>query len=120
RQSLKEISWALRDHRTDEVMAIDPRLIDLMHALQVKMGRKPLDVLSGYRSQETNVMLRQHSRRVAKNSFHTKGRAVDLCIPGCDLTDLCQAARELNGGGVGYYPRSGFVHIDTGPVRYWR
>lgn len=121
RQALREVNWALRDHHTDKAIAIDPTLLDLMHAMQLKLGtRKPFHVISAYRSPETNAMLRRRSRRVAKNSYHMEGKAVDLRLPGFEIGDLRRAALALETGGVGYYPRSGYVHVDTGPVRSWR
>lgn len=120
-KSLRQINHLLRDHRTNEIMWIDPHLIDILHGIWVKTKkRQPLQIVSGYRSPATNRMLRRRSRRVARNSFHTKGMAVDFRLPGQSTWNLRQAAAKLKMGGVGYYPRAGFVHVDTGDVRFWR
>ena len=120
RDSIKEISWVLRDYRTDQVKIYDPKLLDQMFALQLKMDYgKPFHVISGYRSPQTNAMLRRNSKAVAKNSFHMYGKAADIYMPGQSVADLHRAALSLSAGGVGYYPRSHFIHIDTGPVRSW-
>jgi uncharacterized protein YcbK (DUF882 family) len=120
RDSIKEISRVLRDYRTDQVKLFDPKLLDQMFALQLKMDyRKPFHVFSGYRSPKTNAMLRRNSEAVAKNSFHMYGKAADISMPGRSVADLHRAALSLSAGGVGYYPRSHFVHIDSGPVRSW-
>jgi uncharacterized protein YcbK (DUF882 family) len=118
--SLAEIDHVLRDFRTDEVHRIDPALLDLVHRLRVAMGSdQPFHVISGYRSPETNAMLARKSGSVAKNSYHVKGMAIDLRLPDRRLEDLRAAALALAGGGVGYYPKSDFIHMDTGPVRAW-
>jgi uncharacterized protein YcbK (DUF882 family) len=117
---LAEIDYALRDFRTDEVRGIDPQLLDLVHQVRVVMACDgPVHVISGYRSPATNAMLARRSKGVAKNSYHVKGMAIDLRLPERQLKDLRAAALALAGGGVGYYPKSDFVHIDTGPVRAW-
>lgn len=117
---LAEIDYVLRDFRTGEVRGIDPQLLDLVHRLRLVMEcDRPVHVISGYRSPETNAMLARRSNGVAKNSYHVKGMAIDLRLPDRDLKDLRSAALALAGGGVGYYPRSDFVHMDTGPVRTW-
>lgn len=117
---LAEIDYVLRDFRTDEVKAIDTRLLDLLHAVNQELGaRKPFHVISGYRSPKTNAMLAARGSGVATNSFHIKGMAIDIRVPDCGLRDLRAVGLALAGGGVGYYPRSNFVHLDTGPVRNW-
>ena len=117
---LAEIDYVLRDFRTGEVRSIDPGLLDLVHRLRRTMDAKqPVHVISGYRSAATNAMLARRSRSVAKNSYHVKGMAIDLRFPERRLADLRAAALALAGGGVGYYPKSDFVHVDTGPVRAW-
>ncbi|MCG2634136.1 MAG: DUF882 domain-containing protein [Gammaproteobacteria bacterium] len=119
-EGLTVINQLLRDHRTNEVMAMDPALLHLIHQLRKQTGsRKPLDIISGYRSPKTNAALRAKSGGVAKKSFHMRGMAVDIALPGTDLRALLKLAKSLRGGGVGYYPKSGFLHLDTGPVRYW-
>jgi uncharacterized protein YcbK (DUF882 family) len=119
-EHLAEIDRLLRDHRTGEIHPIDPSVLDVLHRLQQKVGsRKPFEIISGYRSPKTNAMLRKGSSGVAKKSLHMQGRAIDIRLPGQDLAKLRQAALGLKAGGVGYYPRSNFLHLDTGRVRYW-
>lgn len=118
--ALGHLNHVLRDHRTDEVHPIDPITLDLMAAISRKVDAKsPFEIISGYRSPVTNKMLRNDSTGVAKNSFHMQGKAVDLRLPGIPLKDVRKAALELRMGGVGYYPKSDFVHIDSGHVRSW-
>lgn len=119
-EALREIDHLLRDHRADSATSMDPGLLDLLHALQSVLGsRRSYEIISGYRSPETNQALRRQGRGVAKRSYHMRGMAVDLRLPGSDLEVLRRAARRLARGGVGFYPASGFVHVDTGPVRFW-
>jgi uncharacterized protein YcbK (DUF882 family) len=118
--SLNEIDRMLRDFRTGEVRSIDTRLLDLLDAVNESLGNKrPLHVISGYRSPKTNAMLAARSRGVAKNSYHVKGMAIDVRLPDCPLRTLQAVGLSLERGGVGYYPESNFVHLDTGPVRSW-
>jgi uncharacterized protein YcbK (DUF882 family) len=118
--ALGAVNQLLRDHRSGEVYAMDTSLLDLLHAVQRRCERDgPFEVISGYRSPSTNEMLRRNSTGVAKRSLHTQGRAIDVRIPGLDTGDLRRAAMELSAGGVGYYPKSAFVHLDTGRVRAW-
>lgn len=118
--ALAEIDWHLRDFRTGEVHPIDPHLLDLLHRLGGAMQYdEPIHVISGYRSATTNAMLAAQSGGVAKNSYHVRGMAIDLRLPGRSLRDVQRAALDLAQGGVGFYPRSDFVHVDTGPVRRW-
>jgi uncharacterized protein YcbK (DUF882 family) len=119
-QALRDIDRILRDHRTGEVKAMDPRLLDLLHALQGRLGATgPFHVISGYRSPATNAILRKTGGGVGGKSLHMAGKAIDIRLPGTGLSDLRRAARGLKAGGVGYYPSSDFVHVDTGRVRYW-
>lgn len=119
-EALQDINYVLRDHRTDEMHTIDPLTIDLMAALSRKLdAKRPFEIISGYRSPQTNASLRKASGGVAKNSYHMKGMAVDLRLPGVRLKTLRKAALQLRMGGVGYYPKSNFVHIDSGTVRSW-
>ncbi|MFQ5773707.1 MAG: YcbK family protein [Kiloniellaceae bacterium] len=119
-QSLREIAVVLRDHRTGEIKAIDPRLIDALHALRGRVGsRRAFHVISGYRSPKTNAMLRRKSAGVARKSYHMRGMAADLFLPDRDLRALHRAALAMKAGGVGYYPNPGFIHLDTGRVRSW-
>ncbi|MEJ2525163.1 MAG: DUF882 domain-containing protein [Desulfuromonadales bacterium] len=118
--ALQHINYVLRDHRTDQVHKIDPMTLDLMAAMSRKLeARQPFEIISGYRSPQTNAKLRKTSQGVAKNSYHLKGMAVDLRLPKVSLKSVRQAALELRMGGVGYYPQSQFVHVDSGPVRTW-
>lgn len=118
--ALGHLNHVLRDHRTDEVHPIDPITLDLMAAISRKVGAvQPFEIISGYRSPQTNQRLRGETPGVAKNSFHMQGKAVDLRLPGIPLKTVRKAALELRMGGVGYYPKSDFVHIDSGHVRSW-
>ncbi len=117
---LREINRVLRDFRTDDVIRMDPGLIDLMHRLAKVVGTDaPFEIISGYRSPRTNAQLAGLNAGVAKKSLHMEGKAVDLRVPSVSLADLHRAAKSLQAGGVGYYPRSDFIHIDTGRIRYW-
>ncbi|CDI02824.1 conserved hypothetical protein [Candidatus Competibacter denitrificans Run_A_D11] len=119
-ESISEISWALRDHHNNQVKPFDPGVLDQLYALQLQLGLgNPVNVISGYRSPSTNWMLCESRRGVARNSYHMQAMAMDVRVPGGRNSELCRAARSLGAGGVGYYPRSNFVHIDSGPVRYW-
>ena len=119
-KGLDAINHILRDYRTGDIRAIDPDLLDLMHRLATLVGTDgPFEIISGYRSPRTNSQLARNSSGVAKKSLHMEGMAVDLRLPGVKLASLRRAAISLQSGGVGYYPKSGFIHIDTGRVRYW-
>ena len=119
--SAKEnINHIMRDIRINDVKEIDLNLLDLIFAISTKLqAEEPFTVISGYRSPETNELLRKSGCGAAKNSYHIKGQAVDIRIPGYKASVLRRAAYELNIGGVGYYPTRRFVHVDVGPVRYW-
>jgi uncharacterized protein YcbK (DUF882 family) len=118
--ALKDINFILRDFRTDAVRDIDPGLIDLVHALRTRLeSNAPFHIISGYRTPETNKVLRERSGRVASHSLHCDGRAIDVRLPGTPLRSLQRVALALQGGGVGYYAASQFVHVDTGRVRSW-
>jgi uncharacterized protein YcbK (DUF882 family) len=102
------------------VHAIDQRLLDLLVTLSGRLGtREPFEVISGYRSPATNAMLAATTGGVAAASLHMAGMAVDIRVPGRPLARVRDAARSLEGGGVGYYPASDFVHVDVGRVRAW-
>lgn len=119
-EALQSINHIMRDHRTGDIRPIDPRLLDLLHGVWYKAaGDRPLHIISGYRSPRTNAVLRRRSRGVAHHSLHMEGSAADIRIPGLPLRRLHDIAVGLNRGGVGYYPKSGFVHVDIGRVRYW-
>ncbi len=119
-QALTEINYLLRDQHNGEVIGIDPRLLDLVSVLRVKLdAHHPVDILCGYRSPQTNETLYDEGENVAKHSYHIKGMAVDVRLPGQSLKHLYRAARSLKAGGVGYYPRAHFIHLDLGAVRTW-
>jgi uncharacterized protein YcbK (DUF882 family) len=119
-QALSDINYILRDHRTEEVKEIDVELLDLLFALRQKLGcTMPFNIISGYRSPETNTFLNSMSNGVVKNSLHIFGKAIDIRLPGYSLKVLRRAAIDLRRGGVGYYPSSDFVHVDVGRIRYW-
>ena len=118
--AMADIDYILRDFRTNQVLPIDPQLLDLLNSLRSTLGTaQPFQIISGYRSPVTNSTLAANSDGVAKGSLHMQGKAIDLRIEGTALGDLRQAAMGLQGGGVGYYPKSNFVHIDVGRVRHW-
>jgi uncharacterized protein YcbK (DUF882 family) len=118
--AMRHIDWLLRDFRTDTARPIDPQLLDLLADMQARLQtREPFQVISGYRSPETNAMLASLSDGVAQNSFHIQGMAIDIRVPGRHLRQVRAAAMTLQRGGVGFYPNSDFVHVDTGPVRHW-
>jgi len=124
-QGLAELNHGLRDWRNNEVTAMDPQLMLLLSAIRDKLGVAPqtrIDLISGYRSPQTNSALRaaggEHTG-VASKSQHMLGKATDIHMPGIALENLHLAALSMRGGGVGYYPKDGFVHVDTGRVRTW-
>jgi uncharacterized protein YcbK (DUF882 family) len=118
--ALRDIDFVLRDFRTGDVTEIDPELLSLLHRITQATGvDKPFEVISGYRSPKTNAALASNSSGVAKRSLHMQGMAVDIRLPGMRLAHLRDAAKSLKTGGVGYYPKSNFIHVDTGNVRYW-
>ncbi len=119
-RAVNRISHIMRDHRTGEVKPVDPSLLDLLHCIVMEeKPRSPFSIISGYRSPSTNEALRKVTAGVAPKSLHMEGRAIDIRIPGCQTATLRQVAVDLGCGGVGYYPESDFVHLDTGPVKVW-
>ncbi|MEO7271373.1 MAG: DUF882 domain-containing protein [Vicinamibacterales bacterium] len=122
-EALQRINVLLRDFRANEVKPIDRGLLDLLHELHGTLGiDQPFHVISGYRSPQTNALLRSRGggdSGVASGSLHMVGQAIDIRVPGVDLEPLRRAARALQLGGVGFYPRSNFVHVDVGRVRFW-
>lgn len=114
------INFVMRDFRSNEVFPIDPRVLDIMYQVHQLTGcSEPFEVLSGYRCPKTNAMLRKASSGVAKNSLHMTGQAVDVRLPGFSTSRIRDLAVSLRAGGVGYYRRSNFVHMDSGDVRTW-
>jgi uncharacterized protein YcbK (DUF882 family) len=118
--ALKKINRLMRDTRTGEVKAIDIKLLDLMFDLANRLKADvPIQVISGYRNAKSNSRLVRQGWKAAKNSYHLKGQAADIRLPGYRTSVLRRAAFQIKKGGVGYYPHLHFVHIDVGPVRYW-
>ena len=118
--AVNEINYFMRDWRTDGIKSIDLRTIDIMAAAHNLMeADEPYMLLSGYRSPQTNAMLRSRSRSVAKNSLHVKGQAADLRLSSRTVHQMARAAAACKGGGVGKYSGSNFVHMDCGVVRTW-
>ena len=119
-EAFERINYVMRDFRTNEVFPMDPHVLDILTLVRNKLDiTDPYDVLSAYRSPKTNAMLGNRSRAVASNSFHMYGQAVDIRVPSFSTKKIRNVARSLEAGGVGYYPRSSFVHVDTGKVRTW-
>jgi uncharacterized protein YcbK (DUF882 family) len=110
-----------RDFRENQTALMDKNLYNILYGIQlVNSSKGPIEVLSGYRSVKTNQRLKRAGRGVARNSFHTRAQAIDFNLPSKRLKDVLRVTKVLKLGGVGFYPKSGFIHIDTGPVRYWR
>ena len=117
--ALQDINKLLRDHRNNQIAPMDPKLLVLLNEVSTSFGDAQLHIISGYRSPESNAKLAAASNGVAKHSMHMDGKAIDIRMPGKDLAQLHKAAMSMKAGGVGYYPDSQFVHMDTGRVRYW-
>ena len=119
---LSKLNWFMRDWHNNSSRKMDPKLFTKLYRLQSNLGLRnaEIQIISGYRSPVTNNALRRRSRGVASNSYHIKGQAADLRIPGVPLAKVKSAAESLRSGGVGFYPVSNFIHVDTGPVRTWR
>jgi uncharacterized protein YcbK (DUF882 family) len=119
--ALTRLDDYLKDHRTGDIHHYDPRVFDLLHDLGAKLGESDpeIDVLCGYRSPLTNELLREHRVGAALHSLHMKAMAIDIRIPGIKTKILRDAALSLHRGGVGYYAKSHFVHVDVGRVRRW-
>ncbi len=121
KDAVKEVNHFMRDWRTDQVKSMDLRTVDIMAASHNLMDAdEPYMLLSGYRSPQTNAMLRSKSRRVARNSLHMQGQAADLRLASRSVSQMAKAAMSCRAGGVGQYYRSNFVHMDCGVVRSWR
>ena len=120
KDALTEVNWFMRDWRRDQSRAIDTRTVDIIAATQQLLDTStPFLMLSGYRTAETNALLRKRSRSVAKKSLHIKGQAADLRMQGKSVRQVARAATSCAAGGVGRYSRSNFVHIDCGEKRLW-
>ncbi len=119
---LKRLNYFLRDYRLNKVADMDINLFSLLYAISlVSDSSKTIDIISGYRSRQTNEYLRKHHHLgVAKHSFHIKARAIDFKIKDRHLKDVLRVSRLMEFGGVGYYPSNDFIHVDTGRVRFWR
>lgn len=118
--ALAEAMRVLRDWRNGEEHVMDPRLFDALHSISDRVGsNQPFQIISGYRSPQTNAAMHARSSGVASNSQHTYGKAVDVRIQGVDLRNLHKAALDVSAGGVGFYPTSNFVHVDVARVRQW-
>ncbi|GHG81390.1 hypothetical protein GCM10010961_05390 [Pseudodonghicola xiamenensis] len=120
KDAVKEINYFMRDWRVDQTKSIDLRTIDILAAAHNLLDvSEPYMLLSGYRSPQTNAMLRSRSRGVAKNSLHMKGQAADVRLGSRNVSQISRAALSCHAGGVGRYSRSNFVHMDCGQVRSW-
>ena len=118
--ALLKVNYFFRDFRANEIKSIDPRLLDLLHRINRALDTSlPFNLISGYRSPATNAWLASQSEGVAHHSLHMDGMASDINVQGRSLALLQTVALAMRGGGVGYYPRSDFVHVDTGRVRRW-
>ncbi len=118
--ALRAISFVLRDYRNNKIHPIEPGLLDVIHILHGRVGAVgAFNVISGYRSPESNAMMHEASAGVAAHSLHMDGMAIDIRLPGIRLAGLKNAAMRLGAGGVGYYPTDDFVHVDVGRVRHW-
>ena len=118
--AMAAIRHVMRDYRNNEVHDIDPRLLDQLSGLNGLVGAAaPYQIISGYRSPATNAMLHANSDGVASHSLHMEGKAIDIRMAGVDLPRLHDAALSMQSGGVGFYPASDFIHVDTGRVRRW-
>jgi uncharacterized protein YcbK (DUF882 family) len=118
--AIKHINHIMRDYRTGEIKSIDPKLLDLLYCIVSEVNpRDPISIISGYRSPRTNAALRKITKGVSPNSLHMEGRAIDIRIPGYETSAIRDLAIQQKSGGVGYYPKSDFIHLDTGPVKFW-
>lgn len=119
--ALDQLNYIFRDHYNGAIRTIDPKLFDFLFAIQQKIQcTEPFHLISGYRTKKTNERLRKHNRNVSRRSLHISGKAADIRLPEHRLKILRRAAYQLKEGGVGYYPKSNFIHVDVGKVRFWR
>jgi uncharacterized protein YcbK (DUF882 family) len=120
KNALERINFILRDHRSGEIRSIDVELLNLLNKVASNVEKqKPFHIISGYRSPATNAMLQKTTNGVASKSLHLVGKAIDVRLPNFSTLALRDICLDLKGGGVGYYSRSDFVHLDTGRVRRW-
>jgi uncharacterized protein YcbK (DUF882 family) len=118
--ALRDINYFLRCHHSNQVCEMDIQLLEYVNQVEKLVGRgEEIHIYSAYRAPSYNNLLVRLGRGAVPNSLHTTGQAVDLAIPGVRLSKIRRAATKLRLGGVGYYGRRGFVHLDSGPVRYW-
>ena len=120
-EALAKLNYYLRDHRTGDVHAYDPKVFDLLHDLTAAVGRPhaEINVICGYRTPWSNAFLRTHTSGVAEHSLHMQAQAIDIRLPGVATARLRDAALALHRGGVGYYAKSDFIHVDVGRIRRW-
>jgi uncharacterized protein YcbK (DUF882 family) len=120
-EALQQLNRYLRDHRTGDVHTYDPRVFDLLSDLLAAVGKPggEIDIICGYRTPASNAYLRTHSNGVARHSLHMQAMAIDIRVPGVNTAQLRDAALALGRGGVGYYAKSDFIHVDVGRVRRW-
>lgn len=119
--ALQQLNTLLRDHRENKTTTMDVKLFEQMWQLQESLGKNTeFRVISGYRTPKTNNNLRKKSNGVALKSYHMRGQAIDLNVNNASMSKLHKLALAMNAGGVGYYPKAGFIHLDTGPVRRWK
>ncbi|MBT8371842.1 MAG: DUF882 domain-containing protein [Deltaproteobacteria bacterium] len=120
-RALSDIDDIMRDHHTGEVRQIDTKLLDLMYRINLELGtNEPYHILSAYRCPETTALLKKQGLAVSDKSLHQEGKAVDIRLTKVQTSSLRRAAYRLKMGGVGYYPKLNFIHIDVGSIRYWR
>lgn len=119
--AIARLDYVLRDYRTGTIKNYDPHELDLLHDLMARLGRPngEIDIVCGYRTPHTNNWLREHSSGVALHSQHMQAKAIDIRVPGVPTARVRDAALAMHRGGVGYYAKSNFVHVDVGPVRHW-
>lgn len=117
-----KLNYLLRDKRSNQIHRMDTHLYTKFHRIQTQLGLRntEIQIICGYRSPSSNAAMHRRSRGVASNSYHMRGQAIDFRIDGMSLAKIRKVAEGLNSGGVGYYPKSNFVHVDTGPVRTWK
>ncbi|WP_264759718.1 YcbK family protein [Thermohalobaculum sediminis] len=119
-EALDAMNHILRDWRQDQATPMDPTVLDILAATHGLLDTsEPFEIISGYRTPDTNQMLRNRSKGVASNSYHMKGMAVDVTLKSRSVRQISGAGQSLKAGGVGKYSRSQFVHLDSGPVRDW-